>query len=72
MNSKMHDISHTISRNEEIVDALDKMLTESSDRAYVVCSASDCRNNLKGRCTIHLVKDTRIMMGNGRCADYVT
>ena len=39
MKVKIEDIAADISRNEELVEFLDTVLTECSDRAYVVCSA---------------------------------
>ena len=61
-----------ISESEELVDMLDMILTESSDRAYLVCDAHDCRNNRKGKCTIHMIKRSRKLLADGRCNDYVT
>ena len=71
MDKKMEEISATIGRNREIIDLLDGVLTEPGDRAYIICSAEDCRNNVKGRCSIHTVKSQREILSNGRCRDYV-
>ena len=72
MKHVIRNVAATISESEEIVDMLDMILTESSDRAYVVCDAAECRNNQKGKCTIHLVKGNRELLADGRCVDYVT
>ena len=55
---------------KEVIDVLDSILTESDDRAYLVCSAYECAHNLKGRCSIHVVKGRRKILSNGRCAEY--
>ena len=51
---------------------LDLVLTESSDRAYVVCDLVKCLNNAKGNCTIHMVKGRRELLATGHCTDYVS
>lgn len=71
MKRKMDGFAASIYKNEEIVDILDSLLTESDDRAFVVCSAYECLHNNKGRCTIHPVKGRRKILSNGRCAEYV-
>ncbi len=71
MGKNMEGIAAAIGRNEEVVDMLDLLLTEPGDRAYVICSAYECLNNGKGRCSIHMVKGRRRILGNGRCAEYV-
>jgi hypothetical protein len=71
MKHVIRNVASTISDSEEIVDMLDMILTESSDRAYLVCDALDCRNNQKGKCTIHMIKGSRELHANGRCDDYV-
>lgn len=71
MDEKMKEAIATIGRNTEIVDLLDGVLTEPGDRAYIICSAEECRNNVKGNCSIHTVKSQRVMLSNGRCRDYV-
>jgi len=68
---KMEEIAALIGRNQEIIDMLDKVLTSPDDRAYVICSASECRNYVKGRCTIHTVTSRNEILPNGRCPDYV-
>jgi len=71
MEKKIEHIAAAISRNRDIVDMLDNVLTAPGDRAYVICSALECRNNVKGRCTIHTVTGNRELLSNGRCRDYV-
>ena len=71
MDEKMKEVIATIGRHKEIVDLLDGALTEPGDRAYVICSAEECRNNVKGRCSIHTVKSQRVILSDGRCRDYV-
>jgi hypothetical protein len=68
----LRNVNKTISESEEIVDMLDMILTNSSDRAYVICDANECRNNRKGKCTIHMIKGNRELLGNGRCIDHIT
>ena len=71
MDEKMKEVIATIGRNEEIVDLLDGVLTEPGDRAYIICSAEECRNHIEGRCSVHTVKSRRVILSNGRCRDYV-
>ena len=71
MDKKMKKVIATIGRNKEIVDLLDGALTEPGDRAYIICSVEECRNNVKGRCSIHTVKGQRVKLSNGHCRDYV-
>lgn len=71
MDKKMETIVATIGRNREIVDMLDGVLTGPGDRAYIICSAEECINNVQGRCSIHAVKCQPEILGNGRCRDYV-
>jgi hypothetical protein len=67
----MEEIAALIVRNQDIVDILDNVLTGPEDRAYVICSATECRNNVKGRCIIHTVTSRGDILPNGRCPDYV-
>jgi hypothetical protein len=71
MDEKMKEAVATIGRNTEIVDLLDGVLTEPGDRAYIICSVEECRNNFKGSCSIHTVKSQRVILSNGHCRDYV-
>jgi hypothetical protein len=71
MPKDIEDVVAAIGRSEEVVEMLDLLLTEPGDRAYVVCSAFECLNNGKGRCSIHTVKGRRRILGNGRCTEYV-
>ena len=64
-------VAAAVGRNEELADMLDTLMSAAADRAYVVCSFSECLNNVNGHCTIHLVKGERTAPGKGRCADYV-
>jgi hypothetical protein len=66
------NVATAISESKELVDMLDMILTESSDRAYVVCDETECRNNRKGKCVIHMIKGSRKLLADGRCIDYVT
>jgi hypothetical protein len=68
---KNEEIAGLLGRNQDVVDMLETLLTGPDDRAYIVCSAVECRNNVQGRCTIHAVKNGRALQGNGRCSDYV-
>jgi len=71
MKYNREDVAAAIGRNEEVAEMLDTLMTAAADRAYVVCSFSECLNNANGRCTIHLVRGDRTVPDNGRCADYV-
>jgi hypothetical protein len=72
MNRKLDKVVASIAGNRELVDTLDQILTGPDDRAYIVCLAEECRNNLHGTCSIHTVKSRRELLDNGRCRDYVT
>lgn len=72
MKETREDVAATIGQSAELIDMLDMVLTEADDRAYVVCAANECLNNAKGQCTIHMVKGRRKILGNGRCAEYVS
>jgi len=71
MDKMKKNIGTIIGRNQELVEILDGILTGPDDRAYIVCTADECRNNEKGRCTIHTVKSRREILNNGRCREYV-
>jgi hypothetical protein len=70
MDREMEKVVASIAVNREIVEKLDEVLSGPGDRAYIVCSVEECRNNLLGHCTIHTVKGPREMLANGRCKDY--
>ncbi len=70
MDDETTEVIAAIGRNKTIVDLLDKTLVGPDDRAYIVCSAVDCRHNVKGRCTIHTVQNRQEITSNGRCRDY--
>jgi len=70
MNRDMEKVIASLVANREVVDTLDAVLTGPGDRAYIVCSAEECRNNHLGHCTIHAVKSPREILANGRCKDY--
>jgi hypothetical protein len=71
MTGKMEAVAALIGRNQDVVDILDEVLSEPDDRAYIVCSTEACRNNIQGRCTIHMVKSLREIIGNVRSRDNV-
>ncbi|HEY6874415.1 MAG TPA: hypothetical protein VI298_16945 [Geobacteraceae bacterium] len=71
MKKNMEGVAAAIGQNDVIADLLDLLLTDPGDCAYIVCSAYECLNNVKGRCTIHTVKGRRRILSNGRCAEYL-
>jgi hypothetical protein len=70
MNEKLKEVAATLGDNRELVDELERRLREPGDRAYLVCEYLDCHNNVKGRCTIHIVTNPPERPGNGPCASY--
>ncbi len=70
MAKKIEDVLAAIGRQEEIVDKLSKILTGPRDRAYVVCSTSDCKHNVKGYCSIYTVNAPPEREQEGVCKDY--
>lgn len=70
MDEKKARMAALAGTNKDVVDKLDQVLTGPNDRAYVVCSYTDCKLNSQGRCTIYTVLDVPRMKTNGPCASY--
>ena len=56
--------------DKTIVDKLDQILAGPNDRAFVVCTFTDCKLNVKGRCTIFTVMDVPRMKTGQKCERY--
>lgn len=70
MDEKLARIAALASSSDEIADKLDNVLTGPNDRAYLVCSYSDCKLHLNGRCTIYTVLDVPRMKTGQPCSSY--
>ena len=70
MTDKMTLIAAAAGMNSEIVNKLEQVLTGPNDRAYVVCTYSDCKLNIAGRCTIFTVLDVPRMKTGQPCDKY--
>lgn len=57
MTIKLDRVSIAVSRNPEVAEKLDQLLTGPNDRAFLVCEFTDCNFNQKGRCSIYMVQD---------------
>ena len=71
MDEKLARIAALAGSSDEIADKLDNVLTGPNDRAYLVCSYSDCKLHLNGRCTIYTVLDVPRMRTGQPCSSYV-
>ena len=70
MNDKIARVAALAGGSKDVADKLDQLLTGPNDRAYVVCSYSDCRLHYKGSCTIYTVLDVPRMKTTGPCNSY--
>lgn len=70
MDEKLARIAALAGSSAEIADKLDNVLTGPNDRAYLVCSYSDCKLHLNGRCTIYTVLDVPRMKTGQPCSSY--
>jgi hypothetical protein len=70
MTKKMEEIAGAIGRDKEVVDKLSQVLTGPRDRAYVVCAAVECKQNVKGVCAIYTVTNPPERESGGVCKDY--
>jgi hypothetical protein len=57
-------------KNTEVAEKLERILAGPNDRAFVVCSLTDCVHNLKGSCTIYAVLDVPSMKRDKPCEKY--
>jgi hypothetical protein len=67
---KLDQLSAAVSRNSEIAEKLDKILTGPNDRAFLICDLDDCKFNIKGRCNIYAVQDVPRMKTKTPCDKY--
>lgn len=63
-------VAAAIGRDKDVVDKLSQVLTGPRDRAYVVCSALECKHNVKGQCTVYTVINPPEKLDGGVCKDY--
>jgi hypothetical protein len=70
MADKLVNAAALAGMNMEVVNKLDQLLVGPNDRAYVVCSFSDCKLNIKGSCTIFAVLDVPRMRTGQPCEKY--
>ena len=69
MTINLDQVSIAVSRNPEIAEKLDRLLTGPDDRAFLVCEFDDCNYNEKGRCSIYTVQDVP-KMKTKPCSSY--
>jgi len=70
MDDNLKNMVITVGRNADIAEKLDQVLVGPNDRAYVMCSNSDCTLSNKGRCTIFTVLDVPRMKTGQPCDRY--
>jgi hypothetical protein len=70
MDNKLKQMVETVGLNPDIAERLDQVLVGPNDRAYVMCSYTDCKLSIKGRCTIFTVLDVPRMKTGGPCDRY--
>lgn len=59
-----------ITGDQTTIDAVARIVTDVDDRAWVICSESDCQNSESGKCTIFALKGVPRMKPGKPCADY--
>jgi hypothetical protein len=67
---KKQMVALAIAKNQQVVDTLDQVLRHPGDRAYVVCTISDCRHIDQGKCKIFTVASPPKRGANGFCDRY--
>jgi len=70
MSDKLQQAALAAANDPDITEKLDRMLTGENDRAFIICSFTDCVNNTNGRCTIFAVKDVPKMKRTVPCEHY--
>lgn len=70
MDDKMKHMASTVALNADIAEKLDQVLVGPNDRAYVMCSYTDCKLSNKGRCTIFTILDVPRMKTGHPCDRY--
>lgn len=63
----MASIAAATGMDVDVVKKLDSILTGPNDRAFVVCTATDCKKNKKGQCTIFTLLDVPRMKTGQPC-----
>ncbi|GFO69469.1 hypothetical protein GMLC_30480 [Geomonas limicola] len=67
---KLKYMASSVAQNADIAEKLDKVLVGPNDRAYVMCSYTDCTLSSKGRCTIFTILDVPRMKTGQPCDRY--
>jgi hypothetical protein len=70
MDDKLRTMAATVGMNSDIAEKLDQVLVGPNDRAYVMCTYTDCKLSMKGRCTIFTVLDVPRMKTGAPCDRY--
>jgi hypothetical protein len=70
MDERMKHMAEAVGMNSDIAEKLDQVLVGPNDRAYVMCTYSDCKLSVKGRCTIFTVLDVPRMKTGQPCDRY--
>jgi hypothetical protein len=67
------DVSRLVARvasDPTVAEQLDFLLQHQDDRAYVLCTISDCQHNLHGHCTVYTVTALNAGSPDKPCAEY--
>jgi len=67
VNDELRNVAAIAGRDATVVKELDRVLAGPNDRAFVVCTTTDCKRNQKGRCTIFTVLDVPRMKTGRPC-----
>ena len=70
MDNKLKHMAVTVGMNPDIAERLDQVLVGPNDRAYVMCTFTDCKLSTQGRCTIFTVLDVPRMKTGTPCDRY--
>ncbi|MCM0080069.1 hypothetical protein L4X63_00535 [Geomonas sp. Red32] len=70
MGDELRQVAMVAGMDKDVVEKLDQLLTGPNDRAFVVCTYTDCQINIKGRCTIFTVMDVPKMKTGQPCQRY--
>lgn len=70
MEDELTNVAAAAGRNTDVVEKLERILVGPNDRAYIVCSFTDCTHHLKGHCTIYTVLDVPSMKRDKPCDKY--
>ena len=70
MGNEPRRIATAVGMNTAVAEKLDQVLAGPNDRAYIVCTITDCKLNVKGHCTIFAVLDVPPMKTGQPCERY--